>query len=56
MGHKHLADVIFVVKMVFSAVFWRNMFVLEGGVSEHQSPSETILNRPLDMAEHTLQS
>ena len=32
---KHFPPV-FIVKMVYSSVFWRNMFVLKGGVSDTQ--------------------
>ena len=41
-----------IVEMVYSAVFWRNMFALRGGVSTTQSPSELVLNRKLDFNAH----
>ena len=34
--------------MVYACVFWRNMFALRGGISDTQSPSEIVLNRPVD--------
>ena len=43
---------IFVIEMVYSAVFWRNMFALKGGISKTQSPSEIVLNRKLDYNAH----
>eukprot|EP00985_Skeletonema_marinoi_P024244 scaffold16749_cov110-Skeletonema_marinoi.AAC.1 len=39
---------VLIAEMVYSAVFWRNMFPLKGGISHTQSPSELILNRSLD--------
>ena len=38
--------------MVYSSVFWRNMFALKGGVSKTQSPSEIVLNRKLNYNAH----
>ena len=43
---------VFIIKMVYSSVFWRNMFALKGGVSKTQSPSEIVLNRTLNYNEH----
>lgn len=43
---------IFIVELVYAMVFWRNMFVIKGGVSPSQSPSELILNRRLDFNSH----
>jgi len=43
---------IFVIEMVYNAVFWRNMFALKGGVSKTQSPSELVLNRRLNYNAH----
>ena len=43
---------IMVVEMVYSSVFWRNMFALKGGVSDTMSPSEIVLNRKLDFNAH----
>jgi hypothetical protein len=43
---------IFTVEMVYASVFWRNMFVLPGGVSDTQSPAELILNRLVDYNKH----
>merc|ERR1712086_156249 len=48
---QHLPPV-FVIEMVYNAVFWRNMFALKGGVSKTQSPSEIVLNRKLDYNSH----
>ena len=42
----------FVIEMVYNAVFWRNMFALKGGVSHTQSPSELILNQNLNYNSH----
>ena len=38
----HLLPVI-VIEMVYTAVFWRNVFDLKGGISKTQSSSEIIL-------------
>ena len=43
---------IFIIEMVYSSVFWRNMFALKGGVSKTQSPSEIVLNRKLNYNAH----
>ena len=43
---------VLLVELVYSQVFWRNMFALRGGVSKTQSPSEIILNRKLDFNAH----
>ena len=43
---------VLIAEMVYSAVFWRNMFPLKGGISPTQSPSELILNRSLDAQVH----
>ena len=48
---QHLPPV-FVIEMVYAAVFWRNMFALKGGISKTQSPSEIVLNRKLDYNAH----
>ena len=48
---QHLPPV-FVIEMVYNAVFWRNMFALKGGVSKTQSPSEIVLNRRLNYNLH----
>ena len=41
-----------VIEMVYSAVWWRNMFPLLAGISTTQSPAEIVLNRKLDHAKH----
>ena len=38
--------------MVYTAVFWRNMFALKGCISKTQSPSECILNRKFNFSAH----
>jgi hypothetical protein len=38
---KHIPP-IFVVELVYSQVFWRNMFAIKGGISATRSPSELI--------------
>jgi hypothetical protein len=43
---------IVIIELVYSQVFWRNMFALRGGVSNTQSPSEIILNRKVDINAH----
>ena len=48
---QHLPPV-FIIEMVNSSVFWRNMFALKGGVSKTQSPSEMVLNRKLNYDAH----
>jgi hypothetical protein len=40
------------VEMVYAGVFWRNMFVIKGCVSDTQSPPELILNRKIDFNKH----
>ena len=40
------------VELVYSQVFWCNMFAIKGGISATQSPSELILNRKLDYNSH----
>ena len=39
---------IFIIELVYTQVFWRNMFAIRGGVSSTQSPAEIILNHKLD--------
>ena len=41
-----------IAEMVYSSVFWRNMFPLKNGISDTLSPSELILNRSLDAHVH----
>ena len=41
---KHIPPLL-VVEMVYSSVFWRNMFPIKGGISPTQSPAEIVLNR-----------
>ena len=41
-----------VIEMVYTVVFWRNMFNLKGGVSKTQSSSEIILNRKFNLDAH----
>ena len=48
---QHLPPV-FIIEMVYSYVFWRNMFGLKGGVAKTQSPSEIVLNRKLNYNAH----
>merc|ERR1712086_528409 len=48
---QHLPPV-FVIEMVYNAVFWRNMFALNRGVSKTQSPSEIVLNCRLNYNSH----
>jgi hypothetical protein len=48
---KHVPPV-FIVELVYTQVFWRNMFALNGGISQKQNPSELILNRKLDFNSH----
>merc|ERR1712086_273571 len=48
---QHLPPV-FIIEMIYSSVFWRNMFALKGGVSKTQSPSEIVLNRKLNYNAH----
>ena len=48
---EHLPPIV-VIEMVYTDVFWRNMFALKGGVSKTQSPSEIILNRKLNFNAH----
>ena len=43
---------LYFIEIVYKAVFWRNMFALEGGVSKTQSPSETVFNRKLNYNAH----
>ena len=43
---------IIVIEMVYTAVFWRNMFALKGGISKTQSPSKIILNQKLNFNSH----
>ncbi|KAL7480429.1 hypothetical protein ACHAW6_006122, partial [Cyclotella cf. meneghiniana] len=43
---------VFIVELVYTQVFWRNMFAIKGGISRTQSPSELILNRKLDFNAH----
>ena len=43
---------IIVIEMVYTAVFWRNMFPLKGGVSNTQSPAELVLNRRINFNTH----
>ena len=43
---------ILIIELVYSQVFWRNMFALKGGISLTQSPSEIILNQKLDFNTH----
>ena len=45
--YNHLPPV-FIIKMVHNAVFWCNMFALNGGTYQTQSLSELILNRKLN--------
>ena len=47
-----LAPPILIVELVYTQVFWLNMFVVKGGISSTQSPSELILNRKLDFNMH----
>ncbi len=42
----------FVIEMVYACIFWYNMFALRGGISDTQSPSEIVLNRPVDFNAH----
>ena len=48
---QHLPPV-FIIKMVYSSVFWRNIFALKGGVSKTQSPSKIGLNHKLNYNAH----
>ena len=48
---QHLSP-IFVIEMVYNAVFWCNMFALKGGVSKTQSPSEIIRNHKINYNAH----
>ena len=48
---QHLPPV-FIIDMVYSSIFWRNMFALKGGVSKAQSPSEIVLNHKLNYNTH----
>ena len=43
---------ILIIELVYSQVFWCNMFTLKGGISPTQSPSEIILNQKLDLNTH----
>ncbi|KAL7493808.1 hypothetical protein ACHAWT_003568, partial [Skeletonema menzelii] len=43
---------IMIIEMVYSSVFWRNMFALLTGISTTQSPGEIVLNRKLDYNLH----
>ena len=43
---------IFIVEMIYNAVFWRNMFTIKGGISDTQSPSEIVLGRKLNFNNH----
>ena len=43
---------IMIVELVYSQVFWRNMFALKGGISATQSTAEIILNRRIDFNAH----
>ena len=47
LSFKHLPPIV-VIEMVYTAVFWRNMFALKDGVSKTQSPSEIILSCKLN--------
>ena len=49
--YKHIPP-IFVIEMVYTAVFWRNMFTIKGGISNTQSPAEIVLGRKLDFNAH----
>ena len=40
------------VELVYTQVFWRNMFALRGGISKTQSPAEIVVNRKLDFNSH----
>ena len=40
----HPLPSVFIIETVYNAVFGRSMFVLKGGVSKTQSPSETFPN------------
>ena len=48
---QHLPTV-FTIEMVYSSVFWRNMFALKGGVSKTQSPSKSVLKRKFNYNAH----
>ena len=48
---QHLPPV-YIIEMVYSFVFWRNMCALKDSVSETQSPSEIVLNRKLNYNAH----
>ena len=48
---KHL-PLVFIIEMVYNAVFWRNMFALKGGVSKTQSPSENAPDCKLNYNAH----
>ena len=39
---------IFIVEMVYTNIFWRNMFPIKGGISSTQGPAEIILNHAMD--------
>ena len=43
---------IMMIEMVYTAMFWRNIFALKGGISKTQSPSEIVLNRKLNFNAH----
>jgi hypothetical protein len=43
---------VFIIELVYTHVFWHNMFALRGGISKTQSPSELILNQKLDFNAH----
>ena len=43
---------VFIIEMVYSSVFWRNMFALKGGVSKTQSPSDFFLSHKLNYNVH----
>jgi hypothetical protein len=41
-----------IIEMVYNSVFWRNMFVLDGGISPTMSPSEIVLGCILNFHMH----
>ena len=48
---KHLPPVV-IIEMVYNAVFWHNMFVLDGGVSKTWCLSEIAINRIINHKAH----
>ena len=49
--YKHVPPTL-IIKLMYSQVFWWNMFALKGSISLTQTPSEIILNQNLDFNVH----